>query len=49
MILTTHAIVGGALASFLPSHPVAAFVAGFASHFDSDAIPRVDYPSSPVR
>src|ERR1700704_4629518 len=44
MILTTHAIVGAALASFLPSHPAAAFVAGFASHFALDAIPHVDYP-----
>jgi hypothetical protein len=44
MILTTHAIVGAALASFLPSHPVAAFVVGFASHFALDAIPHVDYP-----
>src|SRR6266700_2786307 len=44
MILSTHAIVGAALASFLPSHPAAAFVAGFASHFALDAIPHVDYP-----
>jgi len=43
MILSTHAIVGAALASFLPSHPAAAFVAGFASHFALDAIPHVDY------
>jgi hypothetical protein len=44
MILTTHAIVGAALASFMPSHPAAAFVVGFASHFALDAIPHVDYP-----
>jgi hypothetical protein len=44
MILTTHAIVGAALASFLPSHPAAAFAVGFASHFALDAIPHVDYP-----
>jgi hypothetical protein len=44
MILTTHAVVGAALASFLPSHPVAAFAVGFASHFVLDAIPHVDYP-----
>jgi hypothetical protein len=44
MILTTHAVVGAALASFLPSHPAAAFVVGFASHFALDAIPHVDYP-----
>jgi hypothetical protein len=34
----------GALASFVPSHPAAAFVLGFASHFILDAIPHVDYP-----
>jgi hypothetical protein len=44
MILSTHAIVGGALASLFPSHPVAAFAAGFASHFAIDAIPHCDYP-----
>jgi hypothetical protein len=44
MILSTHAIVGGAIASFLPSHPAAAFVLGFASHFALDAIPHWDYP-----
>jgi hypothetical protein len=44
MILTTHAVVGAALASFVPSHPAAAFVLGFASHFILDAIPHVDYP-----
>ncbi len=42
-ILTTHAIVGAALTSFMPSHPAAAFAAGFASHFALDAIPHVDY------
>jgi hypothetical protein len=44
MILTTHAVVGAALASFVPSHPAAAFVLGFGSHFLLDAIPHVDYP-----
>ena len=44
MILSTHAIVGGAIASFLPSHPLLAVVAGFASHFAIDAIPHWDYP-----
>jgi len=44
MILCTHAVVGAALASFLPSHPAAAFVVGFASHFAIDAIPHWDYP-----
>jgi hypothetical protein len=44
MILSTHAIVGAALASFLPAHPIGAFVIGFASHFVLDAIPHWDYP-----
>jgi hypothetical protein len=44
MILSTHAIVGAAIASFLPSHPTTAFVVGFASHFVLDAIPHWDYP-----
>jgi hypothetical protein len=44
MILCTHAIVGGAIASFIPTHPALAVVAGFASHFAIDAIPHWDYP-----
>src|SRR6266403_2062613 len=44
MILSTHAVVGAAIASFLPSHPMAALVLGFASHFVLDAIPHWDYP-----
>jgi hypothetical protein len=44
MILSTHAVVGAALASFVPSHPLAALVIGFASHFALDAIPHRDYP-----
>src|SRR5215472_8085081 len=44
MILSTHAVVGAAIASFLPSHPMAAFAPGFASHFVLDAIPHWDYP-----
>jgi hypothetical protein len=42
MILSTHAIVGAAIASFLPSHPTIAFVLGFGSHFVLDAIPHWD-------
>jgi len=44
MILSTHAIVGGAIASLFPSHPFLVAVAGFASHFAIDAIPHWDYP-----
>jgi hypothetical protein len=44
MILSTHALVGAAIANMFPSHPGVAFVAGFASHFALDAIPHADYP-----
>src|SRR6476619_5073715 len=44
MVLSTHAIVGAAIASFVPIHPTTAFVLGFASHFVLDAIPHWDYP-----
>ncbi|HVS79752.1 MAG TPA: hypothetical protein VHF05_02125 [Candidatus Paceibacterota bacterium] len=43
MTLTTHALVGAAAASLFPNHPVAAFVAGFASHLAIDSIPHWDY------
>jgi hypothetical protein len=44
MILSTHAVIGAAIASFVPTHPPMAFVLGFASHFLLDAIPHWDYP-----
>src|SRR5262245_52930672 len=44
MILSTHALVGAAIANMLPAHPGAAFALGFASHFVLDAIPHADYP-----
>ena len=44
MILSTHAVVGAAIASLMPSHTALAFVSGFASHFVIDAIPHWDYP-----
>ena len=44
MILSTHAVVGGAIDSLLPSHPALAAAAAFASHFAIDAIPHWDYP-----
>ena len=44
MILATHAVVGAAVASQIPNHPITALVAGIASHFAIDAIPRWDYP-----
>jgi len=44
MILSTHALVGAALANMVPSHPGLALAIGFASHFALDAIPHADYP-----
>ncbi len=44
MILSTHAIVGAAIASLMPDHPALAFASGIASHFAIDAIPHWDYP-----
>src|SRR3989338_10218169 len=43
MTLTTHAIVGAALASFIPEHPVLGFCVGLTSHYVIDAIPHWDY------
>lgn len=44
MTLTTHAIVGGAIASLMPSHPLLAIGLAFISHFILDAFPHRDYP-----
>jgi hypothetical protein len=43
MILSVHATFGAAVASLVPTHPVAGFVLGFVSHFALDAIPHKDY------
>ena len=43
MTLATHAVVGGAVASLFPNHPITAFLVGFFSHFVLDAIPHWDY------
>jgi hypothetical protein len=40
MTLTTHAIVGAAMASLVPNDPVLGFALGFASHFAIDCIPH---------
>lgn len=40
MTLTTHAIVGAAVASLVPAYPVAGFVLAFGSHFALDSIPH---------
>ena len=44
MTLTTHAIVGGAIASLMPAHPWLGLSLAFASHFLLDALPHWDYP-----
>ncbi len=43
MTLTTHAIVGAAVAQLFPQNPVLAFAAGFLSHFAIDSLPHWDY------
>ncbi|OHA45919.1 MAG: hypothetical protein A2541_02825 [Candidatus Taylorbacteria bacterium RIFOXYD2_FULL_36_9] len=43
MILSVHVTFGVAVASLVPTHPVAGFVLGFASHLVLDAIPHKDY------
>ncbi len=43
MTLTTHAVVGAAIAAAMPNHPVLGIVLAFASHFALDAIPHWDY------
>jgi len=42
-VSTTHAIVGAAIASTMPSQPVLGFALGFGSHFLLDAIPHWGY------
>jgi hypothetical protein len=44
LTLTTHAIVGGAIASLVPAHPWLGLSLAFASHFLLDALPHWDYP-----
>jgi hypothetical protein len=44
MTLTTHSVVGVAVAAVLPVNPVLGFAAGFVSHFVLDSIPHWDYP-----
>jgi hypothetical protein len=44
LTLTTHAIVGAAIASAMPTYPSLAIAAAFVSHFLLDAIPHWDYP-----
>ena len=46
MTLTTHAVVGAAIATSMPNHPVIGFTLAFASHFVLDAIPHWDYKLS---
>ena len=46
MTLTTHAVVGAAIAGSMPNHPIFGFVLAFASHFVLDAIPHWDYQLS---
>ena len=50
MTLTTHAVVGAAIAGALADKPILAILLAFLSHFILDAIPHWDYtPRSAVR
>lgn len=44
MVLTTHGLVGGAIAALLPGAPALAVPAALASHYLLDALPHWDYP-----
>jgi hypothetical protein len=44
LTLTTHAVVGAAIVSIMPAHPLLGLSLAFASHFLLDAIPHWDYP-----
>jgi len=44
LTLTTHAIVGAAIAGLVPSRPLMGLSLAFASHFVVDALPHQDYP-----
>lgn len=43
MTLAAHTVVGTALASLLPNHPLLGFGAAFVSHFALDSLPHWDY------
>ena len=43
MILSTHALIGSAISTLIPTYPVAGFLLAVASHFATDAIPHWDY------
>ena len=43
MILSTHAVIGAAIVSAMPTHPVIGIVFAFGSHFVLDMIPHWDY------
>lgn len=43
MTLTTHSLVGAAVAQLFPNRPWLGFLAGFISHFALDSVPHWDY------
>lgn len=44
MVLSAHAVVGGAIGALVRGNPLVAFLYGFISHFILDMIPHYDYP-----
>ncbi len=43
MTLSTHAVIGAAVAAALPNHPILGGLFAFGSHFLLDALPHWDY------
>ncbi len=43
MVLSTHIVIGAAVAQLFPNHPILAFAAGWGSHYLMDSIPHWDY------
>ncbi|MBU6370810.1 MAG: hypothetical protein KGH93_01490 [Patescibacteria group bacterium] len=43
MTLTSHAIVGAAIANLAPDHPGLGFALAWASHYALDMVPHLDY------
>jgi hypothetical protein len=46
MTFTPHAVVGAAIASAMPTHPILGLTLAFVSHFILDAIPHWEYDLS---
>ena len=43
MVLSTHAVIGAAVITLVPTHPIIGGLLAFGSHFAFDAVPHWDY------